>query len=279
MWTPRCNAKSGSSSTSNRGEPRPWHEPPSPSANGRLARLRPGRPDRGRDSRTTPLPPSFKTSRTTCGIPCEPSPGSPARPRRADLHSGRGRRQQHHLQHRTELMLSAPTTRRPAQLVHIRMANGSHVSYRDWLALQESGALQGLAGYQFEAEVNWRGPQVDRSIRSSSRRLLRRAGRAGGDGRGSRQSKRTRIAPPRRGHQPRILAANTRRRSGLLGRTLRVTTARPTRARRASQGTARVPGYGLARKFTSPEPAADAGSGRAARRAVALVAGCTKGRA
>ena len=30
----------------------------------------------------------------------------------------------------TELMLSAPTTRRPDQLVHIRMGNGSHVAYQ-----------------------------------------------------------------------------------------------------------------------------------------------------
>ena len=59
----------------------------------------------------------------------------------------------------TELMLSAPTTRRPDQLVHIRMGGGSHVTYQQWQALQESGALQGLAGYQFEVEVNWRGPE------------------------------------------------------------------------------------------------------------------------
>jgi len=64
----------------------------------------------------------------------------------------------------TELLLSTPTTRRPDQLVHIRMGNGSHVSYRQWQALQESGALQGLAGYQFEVEVNWRGPSESISL-------------------------------------------------------------------------------------------------------------------
>jgi predicted permease len=64
----------------------------------------------------------------------------------------------------TELMLSAPTTRRPDQLVHIRMGGGSHVTYQQWQALQESGALQGLAGYQFEVEVNWRGPEKSISL-------------------------------------------------------------------------------------------------------------------
>ena len=44
------------------------------------------------------------------------------------------------------------------------MGNGSHVSYRQWQALQESGALQGLAGYQFETEVNWRGPSESISL-------------------------------------------------------------------------------------------------------------------
>ena len=39
------------------------------------------------------------------------------------------------------------------------MGGGSHVAYQQWQALQESGALQGLAGYQFEVEVNWRGPE------------------------------------------------------------------------------------------------------------------------
>jgi predicted permease len=58
----------------------------------------------------------------------------------------------------TELLLSTPTTRQSDELVHIRMGSGSHVSYAQWQALQQSGALQGLAGYQFEVEVNWRGP-------------------------------------------------------------------------------------------------------------------------
>ena len=35
---------------------------------------------------------------------------------------------------------------------------------RQWQALQQSGALEGLAGYQFEVEVNWRGPSQSISL-------------------------------------------------------------------------------------------------------------------
>jgi predicted permease len=64
----------------------------------------------------------------------------------------------------SELVLSTPTTRRPDQLVHIRMARGSHVAYRQWRDLDQSGALAGIAGYQIEAEVNWRGPDQSVSL-------------------------------------------------------------------------------------------------------------------
>src|SRR5205814_7785620 len=40
----------------------------------------------------------------------------------------------------------------------------SHVSYRQWQALQQTGALAGLAGYQIEVEVNWRGPEQSVSL-------------------------------------------------------------------------------------------------------------------
>ncbi len=64
----------------------------------------------------------------------------------------------------SELLLSTPTARQPRELVDIRMGNGSHVSYVQWQALQQSGALEGLAGYQFEVEVNWRGPTQSLSL-------------------------------------------------------------------------------------------------------------------
>lgn len=61
-----------------------------------------------------------------------------------------------------ELLLSAPTVRRPDRLAYIRTANGSHVSYPQWRELDQSDALAGVAGYQIEIEMNWTGP--DRSI-------------------------------------------------------------------------------------------------------------------
>jgi len=59
----------------------------------------------------------------------------------------------------SQIVFSAPTAAASDRLVNIRMGTGSHVSYRAWQALDRSGALAGLAGYQFEREVNWRGPE------------------------------------------------------------------------------------------------------------------------
>lgn len=59
----------------------------------------------------------------------------------------------------SQIVFSAPTAADPDRLVNIRMGTGSHVSYRAWQALERSGALAGLAGYQFEREVNWRGTE------------------------------------------------------------------------------------------------------------------------
>jgi putative ABC transport system permease protein len=63
-----------------------------------------------------------------------------------------------------QVLLAGPTARRVDQLVYIRMSNGSHVSYDRWKALNESGALAGIAGYQIEIEVNWRGPEQSTSL-------------------------------------------------------------------------------------------------------------------
>ena len=38
------------------------------------------------------------------------------------------------------------------------MGGGSHVSHRQWRALEESRALEGLTGFNIETSVNWRGP-------------------------------------------------------------------------------------------------------------------------
>ena len=45
------------------------------------------------------------------------------------------------------LLLAVPTADKPEELVSIRTSNGSHVSYRGWQQLNESGVLAGIAGY------------------------------------------------------------------------------------------------------------------------------------
>ncbi len=64
----------------------------------------------------------------------------------------------------SELMFAMPSARRPDQLVHITMGGGSHVSHREWRALDESGALAGLTGFNIESNVNWRGPDQTLSL-------------------------------------------------------------------------------------------------------------------
>ena len=56
----------------------------------------------------------------------------------------------------SELLLARPTVRDADTLVNITLDNGSHVSYADWRALDESGVLAGLAGYHIEGSVNLR---------------------------------------------------------------------------------------------------------------------------
>ena len=64
----------------------------------------------------------------------------------------------------SELMFAMPSAHRPDQLVHIAMGGGSHVSHRQWRALDESRALAGLTGFNIESSVNWRGPDQTISL-------------------------------------------------------------------------------------------------------------------
>ena len=56
----------------------------------------------------------------------------------------------------SELLLAVPDARAPNDLVNVRISNSSHVSYRAWRDLHESGALAGFAGYNIEQTINWR---------------------------------------------------------------------------------------------------------------------------
>jgi putative ABC transport system permease protein len=64
----------------------------------------------------------------------------------------------------TQLLLSTPSASKPEQLVVIRMGGGSHVSHRQWRDLDQSGALQALAGFNIETNINWRGPEQTVSL-------------------------------------------------------------------------------------------------------------------
>lgn len=64
----------------------------------------------------------------------------------------------------SELLFATPSARDAGRLVRIRINGNSHVSYRQWQLLEDSHALDGLAGYQIESEVNWRGPASSVSL-------------------------------------------------------------------------------------------------------------------
>ena len=113
----------------------------------------------------------------------------------------------------SQLLFATPSAVRPDRLVHIRLGGGSHVSHRQWRALDERQALGGLTGFNIETAANWRGP--DRTINlismavagnffdvvgvpMAARSRLHGAGGTGG-------------ARPRRGRdQPSLLAAAPR---------------------------------------------------------------------
>ena len=75
----------------------------------------------------------------------------------AAVDRGRDRREHRDLQPGERAVVSVPTATHPERLVHIRMGGGSHVSYRQWRDLEQSGAC-GLAGFNIETSVNWRAP-------------------------------------------------------------------------------------------------------------------------
>jgi putative ABC transport system permease protein len=59
----------------------------------------------------------------------------------------------------SQLLFATPSAHRPDRLVHIWIGGGSHVSHRQWRALEERRALDGLTGFNIETSANWRGPE------------------------------------------------------------------------------------------------------------------------
>ena len=54
-----------------------------------------------------------------------------------------------------ELLLAAPDAREPRELVRMRVSHASHATYQRWLDLDASNALESIAGYSFEHQINW----------------------------------------------------------------------------------------------------------------------------
>lgn len=55
-----------------------------------------------------------------------------------------------------ELLFTPPTAKQPDRLVTFWMGHGSHVAYQEYLDLNQGAALDGVAGYQLERQVNLR---------------------------------------------------------------------------------------------------------------------------
>jgi predicted permease len=48
-----------------------------------------------------------------------------------------------------------PDVRDPATLVSMRVSHGSHASFQRWIDLDKSGALERIAGFSLETQLNW----------------------------------------------------------------------------------------------------------------------------
>ena len=115
----------------------------------------------------------------------------------------------------SELLFARPSARDVDSLVNIRLDGSSHVSYADWRALDETGVLDGLAGYHIEGSVNIRqGDRTDAVVpmlvtanffdvarRAGGPRPRLHRGRSGRRARsaGGRRQRRLLARPPRRG--------------------------------------------------------------------------------
>jgi putative ABC transport system permease protein len=63
-----------------------------------------------------------------------------------------------------EFMFATPDVRRPEEVVQFQVSHGSHASYQRWEELNQSGALDAIAGFSVEKEINWRNGDVTSSL-------------------------------------------------------------------------------------------------------------------
>src|SRR3954470_23586919 len=54
-----------------------------------------------------------------------------------------------------EFLLAAPDVRSPENVVQMRVSHSSHATYQRWLDLDASGAMEHIAGYSIERQINW----------------------------------------------------------------------------------------------------------------------------
>ena len=63
-----------------------------------------------------------------------------------------------------EFVFAAPDVREPEDVVQFQVSHGSHASYQRWLDLDASGVLDGVAGFSYDREINWRNGDVTSSF-------------------------------------------------------------------------------------------------------------------
>ena len=63
-----------------------------------------------------------------------------------------------------EFVFAAPDVRQPQDMVQFQVSHGSHASYQRWLDINASGVLDGVAGYSYDKEINWRNGDVTSSL-------------------------------------------------------------------------------------------------------------------
>ena len=63
-----------------------------------------------------------------------------------------------------EFVFATPDVREPDEMVQFHVSHGSHAGYQRWLDINASGALEGVAGYSYDKEINWRNGDVTASL-------------------------------------------------------------------------------------------------------------------
>ena len=63
-----------------------------------------------------------------------------------------------------EFVFATPDVRRPEEMVQFQVSHGSHAGYQKWLDLNASDVLDGVAGFSYDREINWRNGDATSSL-------------------------------------------------------------------------------------------------------------------